>query len=129
MPHITSREQFYSLFEAKKHVFIEFFSPGCKFCALFLDEFNRIYHHMQDTYGDEQVQIFTLNGNQFPDLVQKHAIQYYPYFVYIAPYKGEGAAPHNIANRFLNQDRNYNNMINWMVSNAQGIQPKEKQGL
>jgi hypothetical protein len=116
MPKVTSRDQFYALFEAKKHIFIEFFSPSCRYCALFLDEFNRIYHYMQDTY--EQVEIYSLNGAEFPDLVSRHAVPYFPYFVYIAPFLGEGPAPKNFASRFLNQPRNYQSMIGWMVSSA-----------
>jgi hypothetical protein len=28
-----------------KHIFIEFFTPDCRFCAKFMNDFNRIYDY------------------------------------------------------------------------------------
>ena len=52
-----------------------------------MDDFNRIYKHLLERYGEEQVEVYSINGWEYPDLVQRYFIQYYPYFTYITPGK------------------------------------------
>eukprot|EP00347_Sterkiella_histriomuscorum_P018627 403344797 len=129
MPHIDSREKFYDLFKQPKHVFVEFFSPQCRYCALFLDDFNKLYHHLIDTYGEEQVAVYTLNGWEFQDIVQQVRVPYYPFFVYIAP---NNEAPVEGQQKFMisgvfQEDRTYDIMLNWMLTMASGMKPKDQE--
>jgi len=53
MKKISSREQFFDLFTSKNHNFIEFYSPGCRYCGMFADDFNKVFRHMRDYFGKE----------------------------------------------------------------------------
>ncbi len=61
MPSIADFEELKKECQGDKHVILEFFSPSCIYCKSFLPEFNRVYDHLLNTYGDSQLSIFKIN--------------------------------------------------------------------
>jgi thiol-disulfide isomerase/thioredoxin len=98
----------------QKHVFIEFFTPGCPYCYQFMDDYNRLHDYMLDNYGSEQVGIYKINGWETPILSQAFRIPYYPFFLYIAP-----NTPTCSPSAYFNfEDRTYDTMLKWMLDSA-----------
>ncbi|CDW79631.1 mir domain protein [Stylonychia lemnae] len=125
MTKVNSREQFFEFFNLKKHIFIEFYSPGCHYCGTFANDFNRIFRHMRDTYGEDQVLIASMNGWDYQDIVRQFQVPYYPYFAYIEPER-----PNNeqkFSSIFQAPHRSYDTVLQWMLENAKGLVEKEKQ--
>jgi hypothetical protein len=70
--------------------------------------------------------IYTMNGWEFPDIMQRYYVQYYPYFVYIAPHRGDGPVKQDFAGTFQHPQRTYDTMLSWMLTSAEGLREKPK---
>jgi hypothetical protein len=51
-----------------KHLFVEFYTFNCRFCQMFLPEYNRIYDYFMETYGHDQVEMVKVDGYLVPSL-------------------------------------------------------------
>lgn len=97
-----------------KHIFLDFFTPGCPYCYEFMDGFNRVYDYMETTYGLDQVAIFKVNGWETAILAQAFRVPYYPFFLYIAP----NTPTCNPTSYFSNDQRTFDTMLQWMLESA-----------
>ena len=56
MKSIESTDEINLLLEGpdkEKHVFIEFYTMYCKFCYMFVDDYNKVYDFFMDNFGEE----------------------------------------------------------------------------
>ena len=53
MPSIDSYEVLKEMCKDKRHLIIEFFSPNCQYCYIFMPDFNKIYDEMNERYGSD----------------------------------------------------------------------------
>ena len=51
-----------------------------------MDDFNRVYDYFIESYGEEQVIIFKVEGDAVPALTNEYDIDGYPTFIYVEPY-------------------------------------------
>ncbi len=51
-----------------KHIFIDFFSPNCKFCFWTQSEFNHVYETLMAEYGEDKLAIYKVNGQTVMDI-------------------------------------------------------------
>lgn len=112
LENLAEYEEHYLKKSKNKHIFIEFFSPGCHWCKKFKDEYDDIYDYFMSYYGQEQIQIFKVNGGTpgGMEIVKKYTIPHYPDFIYVKP-NNDGA----ITSKFSNQVRTYETMKKWML--------------
>ncbi|TNV85515.1 hypothetical protein FGO68_gene5934 [Halteria grandinella] len=116
-PSITSYDSMISHCQSEsknKHIFLDFFTPGCPYCYQFMDDFNRLHDQMLQTYGEEQIAIFKVNGWETAILSQAFRVPYYPFFLYIAP-NTPSCAP---SSYFNNDQRTFETMLQWMIESA-----------
>ena len=111
MPSVNSFDDLKSRCKDKKHLIIDYFSPNCQYCYVFMPDFNKVYDDLNERYGGEQIDIVKINAWEAPQLSQMFGIPYFPFFVYVEP----GSETCQAKSYFNKQPRNYENMMAWIM--------------
>ncbi|CDW89262.1 UNKNOWN [Stylonychia lemnae] len=118
---------FEDLFFTKKHIILQFYDPKCAFCYEFLEDYNQLYYYFMQHYGEEQIQLFMIDGTQegFDWVISKFKIEHCPYVVYIPP-KTDGSEDMKIGGRFQGEVMAYHDVKEWILATVKDLKVKEE---